>query len=73
MKRLLAVACFLSSIFISTQSVYAGVCLDFTSGIARYQESSRVLSLQEFLKEKGFLTAKPNGYYGNGTFAAVKT
>jgi hypothetical protein len=31
-----------------------------------------VTTLQKFLFEKGFLKANPNGYYGVGTFAAVK-
>lgn len=47
-------------------------CLDLPKNLSRYQESSSILSLQNFLAEKGLLKNKPNGYFGVGTFAAVK-
>jgi hypothetical protein len=40
--------------------------------LARRAENSNVLALQNFLYEKGFLKATPNGYFGVGTFNAVK-
>jgi peptidoglycan hydrolase-like protein with peptidoglycan-binding domain len=42
------------------------------SNLKRYNESSDVLALQNFLVDKGFLNAKPNGYFGSGTLSAVK-
>ena len=50
----------------------AASCVDLTSVLAKGHENSRVLSLQNFLFDKGYLKAKPNGYFGGGTFAAVK-
>ena len=47
-------------------------CTNLVSNVSRYQETSSVLALQNFLFEKGYLKAKPNGYFGVGTFAAVK-
>ncbi len=68
MKKIL-----LSIIFVlSTSSVYAGGCLDLQTNLSKGDESDRVLSLQNFLLEKGFLKAKPNGYFGPGTINAVK-
>lgn len=50
----------------------AAPCVDLTSVLSKGAENSRVLSLQNFLFEKGYLKAKPNGYFGAGTVAAVK-
>lgn len=50
----------------------AASCLDLKNPLVKGAESGTVLSLQNYLFEKGFLTAKPNGYFGVGTFAAVK-
>ncbi len=47
-------------------------CTDLPKVVVRYQEDASVLALQKFLFEKGHLKATPNGYFGNGTFAAVK-
>lgn len=52
--------------------IHAASCTDLSKSIFRNQESSSVLALQNFLFEKGYLKATPNGYFGNGTFAAVK-
>lgn len=68
MKKILII----SLAFISLQFTYAGTCLDITKNITRGEESSFVLSLQNFLAGKGFLKATPNGYFGPATFAAVK-
>lgn len=57
---------------ISLQFAYAGSCIDITKNLSKWEESSSVLSLQNFLFEKGFLKATPNGYFGFGTFNAVK-
>lgn len=64
----------LFSIFfiLSTSYVYAGTCLDLQVNLSRGSESDDVLSVQNFLAEKGFLKVKPNGYFGPGTFAAVR-
>ncbi len=50
----------------------ASTCVDLKSIVARGHESSNVRSLQNFLYEIGYLKAKPNGYFGAGTLAAVK-
>ena len=47
-------------------------CTDLPKNLFRYQETSSVLMAQKFLFEKGFLKAVPNGYFGAGTFGAVK-
>lgn len=57
---------------LSFSSASALSCVDLSKNISRYQENSSVLLLQNFLFDKGFLKAKPNGYFGAGTFAAVK-
>jgi hypothetical protein len=57
---------------LSVSYVSAASCTAFTKSLSRFQENSSVLSLQNFLYEKGYLTAKPNGYFGVGTFAGVK-
>lgn len=48
------------------------ICIDLQSNLTKGKESDEVLTLQNFLADKGFLTARPNGYFGNGTFSAVK-
>lgn len=68
MKKSIAVLLLLAGISYAS----AGTCVDLTKNVSRYQENSSVLSLQNFLFEKGYLKATPNGYYGAGTFAAVK-
>lgn len=70
-KYVLAFSVF-TSLFIGSVQVYAGSCVDLNYGLARKDESPAVLSLQNFLYEKGFLTATPNGYFGPSTLAAVK-
>ncbi len=56
----------------SLTSASAFTCVDLPKNLSKGMESSSVLSLQNFLKEKGYLTAKPNGYFGVGTLGAVK-
>lgn len=52
--------------------VSAFTCVDLQNNLTKGKENSEVLKLQNFLVDKGFLTAKPNGYFGNGTLSAVK-
>ena len=47
-------------------------CLELTKNLSKGQENNEVLLLQQFLFDKGYLTQKPNGYFGNGTVTAVK-
>lgn len=60
------------SLFIGGNQLFAASCVDLNRGLARRDESSEVLLLQNFLFEKGYLTATPNGYFGPGTLAGVK-
>ncbi len=62
----------ISFLLININQVSALNCIDLKSNLKRYNESSDVLALQNFLVDKGFLNAKPNGYFGNGTLSAVK-
>lgn len=68
--RKYAIVCIIMLFGIS--SVSAMTCTDLTKSIVRRQEDSSVLALQTFLFEKGLLKVTPNGYFGVGTFAAVK-
>ncbi len=47
------------------------VCTTLTESLGIGSESAAVLSLQEYLYVKGYLKAAPNGYFGQGTYAAV--
>lgn len=47
-------------------------CVDLGTNVSRYQENANVRSMQDFLYEKGYLKAVPNGYFGVGTLAALK-
>lgn len=44
----------------------------YDTNLKKGDESAAVTEMQEFLSANKFLTAKPNGYFGNATFAAVK-
>lgn len=44
----------------------------FSGTLSAGMNNSEVLALQKRLAAEGFLTATPNGYFGNGTIAAVK-
>lgn len=50
----------------------AASCTDIVVGLARFQESSSVYKYQQFLVDKGYLKATPNGYFGLQTLAATK-
>lgn len=60
------------SIFGGISFAHAASCVDLGVNLSRGAESNTVLSFQNFLYEKGYLKAAPNGYFGPGTFAAVK-
>ena len=47
-------------------------CIDLKTSLHRGNESSSVIKLQEFLYEKGLLTDKPSGFFGDLTIKAVK-
>lgn len=58
-------------VFASAQTTPAA-CVTIPYGLVRGMENSHVLALQNFLFAQGLLKATPNGYFGPGTFAAVK-
>lgn len=58
--------------YFSIATVSALTCTDLPKNLSKGMENSEVLKLQNFLFDKGYLKAKPNGYYGVGTVAAVK-
>ncbi|MBP6948692.1 MAG: peptidoglycan-binding protein [Candidatus Pacebacteria bacterium] len=60
------------SLFLGTSSSFAMVCTDLTKTLSKGSENSEVLKLQQFLFDGEYLTAKPNGYFGNGTVSAVR-
>lgn len=68
MKKIIAPLLVLLSISYAS----AASCTDITVGLARFQESSSVLKYQQFLFDKGYLKATPNGYFGLQTLAATK-
>jgi peptidoglycan hydrolase-like protein with peptidoglycan-binding domain len=69
MKRII-LSMFLGAASISF--VFASVCVDISSNLSPKAESPAVLLVQQFLSEKGFLTVKPNGYFGPSTIKAAK-
>ncbi len=68
MKKVTLLFAFLLSI----HQVSALTCADFSENLFRTDENDNVKVLQDFLYEKGYLKVLPNGYFGPGTFAAVK-
>ncbi len=48
------------------------LAVSLTKSLSKGQENSEVLILQQFLFASGYLTAKPNGFFGAGTVTAVK-
>jgi hypothetical protein len=70
--RKLFIVSLLFPCFFSVLSVSALVCTDLQVNLKKGSESKSVLALQNFLFEKKFLTAKPNGYFGGGTEKAVQ-
>jgi len=54
-----------------TSSTSATPAYTFTEYLAPGSQDNEVLMLQDLLAKLGFLTATPNGYFGNATKAAV--
>ncbi len=52
----------------TTTSLSTTLTIDLSKGM----KGKDVLTLQQFLKAKGYLSATPNGYFGLGTQAGVK-
>lgn len=48
-------------------------CIALTVNMAQHSRVSSVLTLQNFLTEKGFLKVQPTGYFGSMTVTAVKS
>ncbi len=64
---------FITVLFVgSLSSASALTCTDLPKNLTKGAESSPTLLLQNFLFDKGYLKAKPNGYYGSDTVIAVK-
>ena len=63
---------FVLTLLACISSVSAGTCFDLSVNLSRGNESSSVLSLQNFLAQKGYLKPKPNGYFGPATTLAAK-
>ena len=61
-----------ASVLLITSSSSALTCANLTKSLAQGSENSDVLRLQQFLFEEGYLPTKPTGYFGTGTFKAVK-
>lgn len=59
-------------VMLKIASSEASLCVALTKPLSKGVENSEVLSLQKFLFDKGYLTSKPNGYFGSGTVTAVK-
>jgi len=73
MKNILIKWLFVSTaIILITSSASATTCTNLTKTLSKGSENGEVLKLQQFLFDAGYLTAKPNGYFGNGTIDAVK-
>lgn len=73
MKNILLKGLFVSaSIIFITSSASAMACTSLTKALSKGSENSEVLKLQQFLFDGGYLTAKPNGYFGDRTVMAVK-
>lgn len=73
MKKLY-IALFVPLVFSSSSISFAqtSTCVDLKRTIVRRQENNDVLTLQNFLFEKGYLKVKPNGFYGPSTFNSVR-
>ncbi|MEI6810558.1 MAG: peptidoglycan-binding domain-containing protein [Candidatus Nomurabacteria bacterium] len=73
MKNILIKGLFVSvSILFITSSSSALTCTNLTKPLANGSKDSEVLKLQQFLFDGGYLSTKPNGYFGAGTLTALK-
>lgn len=59
------------SFIITVSSVSASTCTILTRPLSKGSENNEVLALQQFLADGGYLTVKPNGYFGENTRKAV--
>lgn len=59
-------------LLLSISYASASSCIDLQNNFTKGEESAEVLTLQNFLFEKGLLTAEPNGYFGPMTLQSVK-
>lgn len=62
----------LSFFLISISYASALSCLNLQNNLTQGWETSEVMSLQNYLSQKGFLTVEPNGYFGPSTLSAVR-
>lgn len=73
MKNILIKGLFVfASVIFVISSASAMTCANLTKNLSKGSENSEVLKLQQFLFDGGYLTVKPNGYFGAGTVTAVK-
>lgn len=73
MKHILVKSFFVFGLIVLVTSLASAmVCTNLTKALSKGSENNEVLKLQQFLFDGGYLTVKPNGYFGNGTVAAVK-
>lgn len=73
MKNILIKGLFVSaSVIFITSSASAMTCTSLTKALSKGSENGEVLKLQQFLFDSGYLTTKPNGYFGDRTVMAVK-
>lgn len=70
-KNIIRTVLICTSFIFITSSVSALTCTNLTRTLSKYSENSEVLALQQFLFESGYLTAKPNGYFGENTRKAL--
>lgn len=61
-----------NQIKIESQQTNGSKCINLTKTLSKGSENSEVLKLQQFLFDGGYLTVKPNGYFGSGTVTALK-
>lgn len=69
MKKFVIIISFLLINLLPTSAM---VCVDIQNNLTKGKEGKEVFMLQNFLTQKGFLKANPNGYFGNATLLAVK-
>jgi hypothetical protein len=63
---------FIIGFFFFTSSVFGATCTNLSVDLSQRSTGATVTALQNFLKDSGYLSAAPNGYFGPATFSAVK-
>lgn len=71
-NKLLKSLLVLNFVILLTSPASAMTCTNLTKSLSKGQENSEVLKLQQFLVDGGYLTVKPNGYFGAVTVTAIK-